>query len=79
MIGYRVVPQAENDQSDYRFVDRWPEPDINEAAAAMRDLYEQPEAAAGLGARGRDFIHDYLHISHFREDIEKVMQGCNEQ
>jgi len=76
LIGYQMVPPAENDQPDYRFVDQWPEPDIKAAASAMQELRDQPESAVRLGLAGQAFIHDYLHIDHFREDMEKVMQDC---
>lgn len=38
--------------------DRWADPDVSWAAAAMRSLFEDPEAAAALGARARQHMID---------------------
>jgi glycosyltransferase involved in cell wall biosynthesis len=38
----------------------WAEPDLDEAAAAMRRLHERPDEAAALGARGRAAVLDAL-------------------
>ncbi|HEY8217642.1 MAG TPA: glycosyltransferase family 4 protein [Acidimicrobiia bacterium] len=40
----------------------WAEPDLDAAAAAMRELFESPERAQELGTRGRDRIIDVADV-----------------
>jgi len=60
LVGYKLVPVA---ASDYIGVEgqSWAEPDIEEAAAHMRAVYEDPEQARILALRGRERIQTLYH------------------
>jgi len=60
LVGYKLVPVA---ASDYIGVEgqSWAEADIEEAAAHMRAIYENPEQARLLALRGRERIQTLYH------------------
>jgi glycosyltransferase involved in cell wall biosynthesis len=45
----------------------WAEPDVGAAAAAMRDLFEHPDAAAALGQRGRLHLQQHHDVGRAAE------------
>ena len=56
LVGYDLVAIAEGNEP-YRAGSPWAEPDLDEAAAAMRRIVEDPAGAAAVGERAR---HDIL-------------------
>ena len=55
LVGYDLVPIGEG-KDPYPAGSRWADPDLDEAAAAMRRLVDDPAGAAALGERGRQDI-----------------------
>ena len=69
------------DADDYIFVqpgDYWAEPDVAAAAQAMRSIYENPEAARVVGARGQDFVRSQFSLtavgSRYLERLRKIAE-----
>ena len=52
LVGYDLVPIGEG-KDPYPAGSRWADPDLDEAAAAMRRLVDDPAGAAALGERAR--------------------------
>ena len=74
-ISYRLVTPSP-DQQDvpyYRNVKLWAEPDINEAAHALRHLYDNPKERLRLGDSARESISRQFAISRFKESVELAL------
>jgi glycosyltransferase involved in cell wall biosynthesis len=55
LVGYDLVPIGEG-KDPYPAASQWADPDLDEAAAAMRRLVDDPAGAAALGERARQDI-----------------------
>ena len=55
LVGYDLVPVGEG-KGPYPATSRWADPDLDEAAAAMRRIVEDPAGAAAVGERARQDI-----------------------
>ncbi len=61
LVDYRVVPVGE-EAEHYPAEGRWADPDLDGAARAMREVFDNPEAAARRGARAAGDIAAALSI-----------------
>ncbi len=69
LVGYRLVP-ADDPQGTYTLAGAlWAEPDVGEAAAWLRRLWEDAGLRQGLGARGRDAAAARLSLDAYRAAI----------
>jgi glycosyltransferase involved in cell wall biosynthesis len=59
LIPYQLVA-IESTQGDYRAGWHWAEPDLDQAARALRRLADQPSEASALGERGRQAVRSLL-------------------
>ena len=75
LIPYRLVPPdgAQQDVPYYKNVRLWAEPDINEAANALRLLYNSPQERRRLGDAAQKTISQQFSISCFRESIKSAL------
>ena len=55
LVGYDLVPVGEG-KGPYPATSRWADPDLDEAAAAMRRIVEDPAGTAAVGERARQDI-----------------------
>jgi hypothetical protein len=67
LVGHRLVPVGA-DAAFYSSVGRWADPDLEHAAALMREVFEHREAAAARAARGVEDIRR-LHSVEARADL----------
>lgn len=74
-IPYRLVEpkQEEIDIPEYRFVKKWAEPDIEAAALALKQLYDDRNYAARLGAEARKSISEQFSDANFKKSIEAFL------
>lgn len=71
LIPYEIVP-IKPDQIDveaYQCVSCWAEPEINAAADALLQLYNDPIYCQKLGANAKQYINDYFSIENFKKSI----------
>ena len=75
LVPYHIVdvPRGACDNPCYARVKTWAEPDIDAAAAALRDLYDHPEKRQQLGESARQFITDYFSVESFKRSINKFL------
>ena len=78
----RLIParmiEIERDCGPYLSGFRWADPDLDSAAAAMRDLALAPEAARALGARGRAHVLDVLSLDRAAAAIRSRLDGIRQ-
>jgi glycosyltransferase involved in cell wall biosynthesis len=78
LIDYRLVPLT-RDYGPYLRGFEWAEPDVDQAAQAMRRLVEAPEPARELGARGRAMVGAHLGLEavarRYRHRLDAVRAG----
>jgi glycosyltransferase involved in cell wall biosynthesis len=59
LVDYRLVPVGEGEYPHHAG-QRWAEPDVDQAAAYMRRLVEDPEFAARIGAQAAQDVREKL-------------------
>jgi glycosyltransferase involved in cell wall biosynthesis len=58
-VDYRLV-KIDNDYGVYTKGNFWAEPDINEAAKLMRDVFDNRDKSIFIGAKGKDYIKKHF-------------------
>lgn len=66
---------SEIDHPNYAKIELWAEPDIQEAANALRRLYEDPGLRKRLGESARVSILKQYSIANFRESVQMLIRG----
>ena len=51
----------------------WADADIDAAAAALREIRDNPEKARERALRGKSFIEEHFSIANFTADVEKFL------
>lgn len=76
-IPYKLVdiPDCQKDAVWYRDVKHWAEPDIDTAAAALRNLYSDADLRLRLGVSARNFIAEKYSTDAFRNSIYAFLGG----
>ena len=71
-IPYKLIPTRRDqlDVAEYHHVSKWAEPDIDSAAAALTELYNNPSKRETLGRRAKDFIEQYFSPDNFKRSID---------
>jgi glycosyltransferase involved in cell wall biosynthesis len=75
LVPYKIVDVKDwqVDVDAYKSVERWAEPDIDTAAAALRKLYDDKELREKIGLQAQKFIKEYFSVENFRASIEKFL------
>ncbi|MEM6280822.1 MAG: glycosyltransferase, partial [Chloroflexota bacterium] len=58
LVPYNLV-ELERDYPPYTAGNTWADPDIDAAAAHLREIYDNPQSAADVGARAADYIRQH--------------------
>jgi hypothetical protein len=53
----------------------WAEADIEAAAAALREIRNDPVAAQERAARGKAFIEEHFSLARFKADVESFLRA----
>lgn len=79
LVPYKIVDVSRNqiDVDTYLGVEKWAEPDIDAAAAALKNLYENPESREELGRQAKAFIKDHFSIAAFRSSVNSFIHKMN--
>ena len=74
-ISYRrIVPDSEAiDHVGYKNVKTWIEPDEDEAAQALRRLYDDENLRKELGLNAQRFVKEYFSIQNFKDSIDRFL------
>lgn len=77
LVDYDMVANMSGEQH-FRFVRRWPEPRVDQAAEYLRQLYANPEMGRAKAAAASVFIADYFSDENFKQDVVRFMHdiGC---
>jgi glycosyltransferase involved in cell wall biosynthesis len=51
----------------------WAEADVDAAAAALREIRDNPQLAAERAAHGKRFMEEHFSIANFKADVEKLL------
>ena len=76
-IPFKMVPPKPNeiDLNAYSHVERWADPDVAAASAALRRCYENPDLRSSIGSAAASFIREYFSPKNFKLDVEKFLDG----
>ena len=53
----------------------WAEADVEVAAAALKEIRANPEAAAERAARGAEFMKEHFSLENFKKSVETLLDG----
>lgn len=75
LISYKLVPvQPEQiDTPEYKYVKKWAEPSIDEAAKALKKLYESPTLCHQIGEAGKQSIEKIYSNRNFKASIMEFL------
>ena len=52
----------------------WADADVDAAAAALREIRDNPEKASERALRGKTFMEEHFSIANFKADVEKMLE-----
>ena len=61
----------------YQAVEKWADPNIDQAATYLKDLYKNKEKELELGQKAKNFVNSYFNIQDFEQDMQKFLSGGN--
>ena len=67
------ISTGQHDHPSYKFISSWVEPDINAAAAVLRELYMNPQKRKDIGHAAQAFIAQHFSIAKFKKSIEAFL------
>lgn len=73
-----MVPVPKDIDNDaYRHSTAWAEPDIDAAAAALLELYRNPELRSSLGQQAAKHIREYFSVKNFKDSVMSFLSESN--
>ena len=73
MVDYKMVKPQEIDIDAYKYVEKWPEPNIKTAARHMRALYNNPKLRKQIGTAGQNFIKQNFNSNRFNKTVKSFL------
>jgi glycosyltransferase involved in cell wall biosynthesis len=77
LVNYKIISLTEN-IGPYKEGDKWADPDIDQAAKFMIELYDNKELRNEIGNLGRDYIHRRFNPESIGKIIEKRLEQINQ-
>ena len=72
LVNYKRVP-IQTDIKRYRYVKEWAEPDVNQAALYLRQVYVHPDLGRQKAEAATSFINDFYSIENFEKDVKSAL------
>ena len=73
IVPYRMTPILPHEYPPA--MKEWAEADIEAAAAALREIRNDPVAAQERAARGKAFIEEHFSLARFKADVESFLRA----
>lgn len=73
LVDYTMA-SCDDDFFLYRFVKYWAEPNVNQAAMYLRQIYENPSIGKEKALAAKAFIEDYYSIENFERDVREFIE-----
>ena len=73
-IPYRLVPILPHEYPVE--MKEWAAADVEAAADALREIRNDPSAAAARAACGAKFIKEYFTVENFKRSVESFLDDC---
>jgi glycosyltransferase involved in cell wall biosynthesis len=73
-IPYKMTPILPHEYMES--MKEWAEADVDAAAAALREIRDNPKLAAERAAHGKRFMEEHFSIANFKADVEKMLAPC---
>jgi glycosyltransferase involved in cell wall biosynthesis len=70
-IPYRMIPIRPHEYPES--MKEWAGADVDAAAAALREIRNNPSLAAERAAHGKRFMEEHYSIANFKADVEKML------
>lgn len=73
LVDYKLVT-PKTDFPLFKEVKEWAEPDVNQAAMYLRQIYENPSIGKEKALAAKAFIEDYYSIENFERDVRGFIE-----
>lgn len=73
LVDYQMVENTSAD-SWFRFVRKWPEPNVNQAAHYLREIFEKPELGVDKAKSALKFVEQFFDRKRFADDVRHFMK-----
>jgi len=73
LVDYKMVKPKEIDLDAYKYVEKWPEPNIETAAHHMLNLYKNAKLRKSVGDSGQTFIKAHFNKQNFNNAIKELL------
>lgn len=73
LVDYKMISPKEIDLVDYKYVQKWPEPNIDTACKHMQSLYKDAKLRKQLGLAGAKFIRLHFNKQKFNDAIKELL------
>lgn len=73
LVDYGWMRPKNLDYRTYQKVEKWADPDIDQAAKYLKDLYENRKKGKELGQKAQAFVENYFNVKNFEHDINKFL------
>ena len=74
LVDYGWMHPENLDYKAYQKVEQWADPDINQAAEYLKELYNNKKKGEELGQKAKAFIENYFNPQDFAHDMKGVLE-----
>lgn len=75
LVNYGWMRPKNLDYIAYRAVEKWADPDINQAAQYLTQLYSNKVEGKELGQKAKTFVASYFNVQDFERDMKQFLKG----
>lgn len=72
-VSYKMVPILPHEYMVA--MKEWADADVDAAAAALREIRQDPKDAAERAARGAEFVKEHFSLANFKKSVEAFLDG----
>jgi glycosyltransferase involved in cell wall biosynthesis len=72
-VPFKIVPILPHEYM--AAMKEWAEADVEAAATALREIRDNPKAAAERASRGAKFMADHFSLANFKKSVEAFLDG----
>ena len=73
LVDYKMIKPKEIDLDAYKYVEKWPEPNITGAADHMSNLYQNAKLRKSIGEAGKQFIKTHFNTIQFNIKLKELL------
>lgn len=72
-VGYTLVKPQQVDIEEYKYVELWAEPDVEEASRYLKELYKNPDMCKRIGDKAAAYIAKEFNPKRFVSEMRRTL------